>query len=374
MQAIRQTAAIAVITALILQITGVSAAEFAPVMPKAVESLLLDIDSLEQRVIAVGERGHIMVSSDYGENFQQARVPSRQMLTAVHIGTKQAWAVGHDGLILASGDGGGSWRIQRDGLAVQAQVNLEAREQAHTRVAHLLAAEPMPGADRAQYDLDLEEAQWDLEDAEETLTEPVFTSPLLDVWFVDDLEGWAVGAFGTALHTQNGGQQWQDISHGLDNPDEFHFNSIVGDSQGSLLIAGESGTLFRSLDSGNTWQRLSSPYVGSWFGALYDQQHQRFSIFGLRGSLYQSSDKGDNWQLLAPENHLSLAGGDTAEGVTVLVGSVGAVLYNADGSSQYQRIMLPDRLSLSAVKVMPDRILVVGQGGVKTLTRASFDE
>ncbi len=60
------------------------------------------------------------------------------MLTAVYfINQQRGWAVGHDGLILVSDDGGENWRIQRDGLAVQEQANLEMREQAHRQIKEL---------------------------------------------------------------------------------------------------------------------------------------------------------------------------------------------------------------------------------------------
>ncbi len=50
---------------------------------------------------------------------------------------RRGWAVGHDGLILVSDDGGENWRIQRDGLAVQHQTNLELRETAHRQFEEL---------------------------------------------------------------------------------------------------------------------------------------------------------------------------------------------------------------------------------------------
>ena len=83
------------------------AADWAEPMRLARSSLLLDADADGSRIIVVGERGHVLVSSDDGQRWQQARVPTRSTLTAVQIvdGTC-AWAVGHDGVILKSDDGG----------------------------------------------------------------------------------------------------------------------------------------------------------------------------------------------------------------------------------------------------------------------------
>ena len=78
-------------------------ADDALVMPLAPQSLLLDVQYNGGRLVAVGERGHILLSDDLVDHWRQARSPTRQMLTAVHFpGPQRGWAVGHDGLILGS--------------------------------------------------------------------------------------------------------------------------------------------------------------------------------------------------------------------------------------------------------------------------------
>ena len=132
-----------------------SAAEWAEPMPLAQSSLLLDADMHRSRIIVVGERGHVLVSSDNGDHWQQTSVPTRSTLTAVQIvDGSRAWAVGHDGLILRSDDGGYTWSLQR-------------RSQEPDR-------------------------------------------PLLDLWFADSRRGIAVGAYGLLLSTDDGGRTWQD--------------------------------------------------------------------------------------------------------------------------------------------------------------------
>ena len=89
-------------------------------MPLASRSLLLDVATGASRVVAVGERGHVLYSDDDGHSWSQADVPTRQMLTAVHLGQDgRGWIVGHDGLILATHDNGVRWVLQHDGLAAQ---------------------------------------------------------------------------------------------------------------------------------------------------------------------------------------------------------------------------------------------------------------
>ena len=343
------------------------AVEYAPILPLASHSLLLDIAEAGDRRVVAGERGHILYSDDYGSSWQQARVPTTQMLTALYFADdKYGWAVGHDGLILASDDGGANWRIQRDGLAVQQQANLEIREQAHRRTLQLEQA--MDGVDdeaRRTLVPQLEDAAMDLEDAELALLEPVFTSPLMDVWFQNRNRGWAVGAFGGLLHTVNGGEHWISQTDLLRNPDEFHLNAITGDGSGRLFIVGEGGVMYRSVDNGISWESIDPIYAGSWFGVVYSAAHDALLAFGLQGSLFRSSDFGSTWVSVAGDSRSALAGGNASpDGDIVLVGGVGTVLRSRDGGLNFSLDMVPDRLSLSSAMFNRGQLVLVGQGGV----------
>ena len=78
--------------------------------PLAIRSLLLDGAAVGSRLVVVGERGHILLSTDDGASWTQAKVPTRVLLTAVHMHDERAgWTVGHDATILRTRDGGETW-------------------------------------------------------------------------------------------------------------------------------------------------------------------------------------------------------------------------------------------------------------------------
>ncbi|WP_295719731.1 YCF48-related protein, partial [uncultured Halovibrio sp.] len=84
----------------------------------AAESLLLDVEYAGERLVAVGERGHIVYSDNGGESWTQAEVPVSTTLTGVDFpegNTEEGWAVGHSGVILHTSDGGETWNNQFDG-------------------------------------------------------------------------------------------------------------------------------------------------------------------------------------------------------------------------------------------------------------------
>jgi len=85
-----------------------SANQPAEIAPLAATSLLLDLAQAGDRLVAVGERGHVLLSDDEGVTWRQAKsVPTRAMLTAVYFADGEyGWAVGHDETILNTVDGG----------------------------------------------------------------------------------------------------------------------------------------------------------------------------------------------------------------------------------------------------------------------------
>lgn len=291
---------------------------YASASAKAAKSLILDVVHAGARLVAVGDRGHILYSDDQGKTWTQAKVPSRQLLTAVYfVDDKHGWAVGHDAQILASEDGGLTWTKQFEDLK---------RE-----------------------------------------------SPLLDVWFKDVNSGLAVGAYGALLETTDGGKDWQDVSDRLDNEDQFHLNAIAAVKDAGLFIVGESGSMFRSADWGQTWEKLEGPYEGSLFGVIGTAQPQTLLAYGLRGNLYRSTDFGSNWEqveLKAARGALEfgLSGATLLEdGSIVIVGNGGSVISSSDNGETFSVFNRPDRISLSSVTAAGDgNLILTGQGGVHT--------
>ena len=52
---------------------------------KIASTLLLDVASAGSRLVAVGQRGHIIFSDDQGKTWTQAKVPTRALLTAIYF-------------------------------------------------------------------------------------------------------------------------------------------------------------------------------------------------------------------------------------------------------------------------------------------------
>jgi len=328
-------------------------------------SLLLDAATSRDRVLVVGEQGHILYSDDSGTDWIHAEVPVSLALTAVTFaGTDDAWATAHDGVLLHSTDKGQSWQIKLTGGDV-ARLSAAAAEK---KVEQLQAAIETASAETLE-DLEwaLDDAMFAFEDASAAIEEGI-TTPLLDVWFEDANSGYVLGAYGILLHTSDGGSTWSLLSERLDNPDSYHLYGISLSQSGTLLVAGESGTLLRSEDRGQTWQRPESPYPGSFFGTVAAADGSLLA-FGLKGNVFRSVDEGASWTAVDTGDQRTLLGGMIqADGTIVLVGSAGAVISSDDHGISFSTIPTTGNRVYSSVTETGDgKLLLVGFGGVSLI-------
>ena len=251
---------------------SIAAAAAAPAAPVAARRLLLDGVLAGPDVIAVGERGTILRSPDQGTHWERIESPTRATLTGVSFvpvaAPQLGWAVGHDAVILATADGGRSWTKPYQGENLQ--------------------------------------------------------DSFLDVLALDAQRVIAVGAYGLAVVSVDGGQTWTQTdltgngtvigavgqlspTIAFAAPVQFgaysqpHFHRITRGPTGTLYLAGERGTLLRSENLGESWQPIAAPYEGSFYGVL-PLDARTLVAHGLRGHAYVSSDDGASWQAVsAPE-------------------------------------------------------------------------
>jgi len=304
-----------IIAIMVLVFPGLAAAEESEpgessvIAPLASKSLMLDAVALDDRLVAVGERGHILISSDNGENWLQIVVPTRAMLTSVaFINNDVGVAVGHDSVILRTTDAGDTWNL--------------------------------------------------------VYSAPEDEAPFFDVWFSGSENGVAIGAYGSNHRTTDGGQTWEFEPVG---DTDWHLHEIARAENGTLYIAAEAGFAYRSDDDGATWVELPTPYEGSFFGVL-PLEDDTVLLYGLRGHLFRSEDAGETWQELDTNTVAMLTNGiRLSDGTIVIVGLGGTVLVSTDGGRSFNYSQQEGRRGISTVVETGDgSLLLVGEFGVRT--------
>ncbi len=317
-------------------------------------SVLLAATLAGPRVVAVGERGVVVLSDDDGIHWRQARqVPVSVTLTAVQfVGAREGWAVGHGGVILRTVDGGENWNLVADGDRL-ASIALEA---ANMRMRNApgdeAAAKHLRAADRFARDAG--------------------NSPLLDLHFLDAQHGYVVGAYGLFFETRDGGGTWSAAMDRLHNPEGLHLYAIRARGK-DVFIVGEQGLIRRSQDDGRTFHALPTPYDGSWFGlALLPDG---LVVVGLRGNAFHSADDGQVWTRIEGGAAVSLLAVAPKEDGSVLIASQAGQVF----ASQDRRVMTPVVMPLlpplaGVIPLSKGAVIAYGIGGVVRLPQPTEEQ
>ncbi|ABB32472.1 repeat-containing protein [Geobacter metallireducens GS-15] len=310
----------------------------------ATTSQLTAVTRNGNRLAAVGARGLVLLSDDNGKKWQQVAVPVSSNLVSVQFPVPdQGWAVGHDGVVLHSGDGGRTWSKQLDGNQV-AKIMLKHYEK--------LAAEGDAAASKI------------LPDIQRILQEGA-DKPFMDVWFLDEKEGFVAGAFNLIMHTTDAGKTWVPLFERTDNPKNLHIYALKGVGK-EVYLAGEMGMLRRWDRASQRFVTIASPYKGTFFGLL--AKDTTILAFGLRGNAFRSSDRGNTWRKLNTNTTAGLTGGTFLDdGRAVLVSQDGQVLVIDVGSETFVPAKVSSPMAFSSVAPAgKNGIVAVGSRGVIT--------
>src|SRR5262249_19857044 len=147
---------------------------------RANSAVLLGITRADNRLVAVGERGIILLSYDNGASWKQVKAPVSTSHTNAHfVSAEKGWVIGHGGVVLRTDDGGETWVKQLDGIEV-------------ARLLPAVAKAKSPGSPET------------VAKAEQFVVQGA-DKPFFDVHFVDRNTGFMVGAYGLILASDNGG-------------------------------------------------------------------------------------------------------------------------------------------------------------------------
>jgi photosystem II stability/assembly factor-like uncharacterized protein len=211
---------------------------------------LLAVACVDPRTVWVaGKAGVVLGSTDGGVTWAPAATGSDRHLFTIAFPTAQrGHAAGDFGTMVHTEDGGRTWtgsratEVQLPAEAVDSgvepgDVNLYALSYADADAAWLVGEFGTVLASRDGG------RSWRQQRA------PV-ESTLFGVHFADRRRGWAVGADGVIVHTEDGGESWRTQPGAASERPLFDV-FVRGDTG---FVVGDAGTVLRSRDAGRTWQ------------------------------------------------------------------------------------------------------------------------
>ncbi|GAB2993582.1 WD40/YVTN/BNR-like repeat-containing protein [Psychrosphaera aestuarii] len=297
--------------------------------------LLTDIISVGQNLVAVGERGHIILS-DNGVDWTQANVPVNVLLTSIAFSNESVgYAVGHDATILKTVDGGKNWEL----------LNYQ------------------PELDR----------------------------PLLSITAVNN-SVIAVGAYGLYWQSDDLGVTWQQEFHDelllaedreflLDmkesDPEVYetekqyllpHFNDIYVNKD-TWYLAGEAGFLATSNNQGKDWVKLPVDYYGSFF-SLANNNNNELVVAGLRGNIFEQKNQ-DSWSEFTMKGNATINDILVIDGALYLFANSGNLYFSKTGDS-FNHHIFEDGKAVMAGALKNNNIVLATEAGIKSISLATL--
>ncbi len=360
------------------------------------KAVLLSVANAGQRLVAVGERGFVLLSNDNGRTWRQAAmVPTSVTLTRVSFATPtDGWAVGHMGVVLHTTDGGDTWVKQLDGNLAANLALADAKKKQKTAVGgdeaknlqrqlnffRNRSERSSVGSDRngeTGIDIQVNEdfeyrtdanhvravgSERSLLKNAESLVRDGPDKPFLSLLVIDSKRVLAFGAFGFAFTTDDGGKTWLPIFERVEESRERHLYGLAAQG-GTIYATGEQGTFLRSRNGGR-FEAAPTPYEGTLFGVLAVPGGGVLT-YGLRGALLRTDDAGAHWTQLNSGVELALTSGLVLADGHILLGSQsGELIESRDGGRNFSPSSAAVQPVAGLAQAADGAIIVVGPRGI----------
>jgi photosystem II stability/assembly factor-like uncharacterized protein len=265
--------------------------------------------------IAVGEQGRILKTSDGGISWNTVNLTIGIYFKCVKFATiSTIFAMGYYGYIIKSTNYGNRWVIQSsptsmqiNGLSFYSTVGAYA-----TGYSGILLKTTNTGTN------------W---------TYSWLTNSMLDIHMFNATTGIVCGNGGSIYKTTNNGNSWiqRSINTTVDLNSMAFLNSTTG------VMVGSEGNIFTTTNGGNTWKLQDSAYLTT--NTLYKVAYpsaNRITAVGGSGVIITSTNGGVNWSIQESGTSVSLYGvyfRDANNGCAV--GESGVVLTTTNGGSVF---------------------------------------
>lgn len=293
-------------------------------------------------------------------------VPVIADLQAVYFlaDAQRGWAVGSGGAILATVDGGKTWRAQSSGttfglydivfdadgrrgwiagegttiLATTDGGNNWQNQTKHVRKMRVLEAIAFAADGKRGWAVGSDGAILATVDGGNNWSAKVFkTHPdFHGMYFAaDGQRGWAVGSNGTILATTDGGNDW--LTQNIGTGEELFDIDFAADGKHGWAVGVDSngfgGAVLSTIDGGKTWQHQIASTDDLLLGLNINDEGRHGWLVGLNGVILKTLDGGSSWHSLnrySSEYLQALCMIEDGKRVWV-VGKAGTVLVTNDG-------------------------------------------
>lgn len=234
---------------------------------------------------AVGTDGTVLSTKDGGTTWSESntKLSPKDTLTQVSFSTpNNGWLVSR-GKVYYTGSGGNAWSVQHQiRTAGGRPPGILDLHFVNTSEGWAVGGVDSIGISTVLYTKD-GGIKW------EKIRNPS-EKHLWGVYFVDSENGWIVGEAGEILHTQDGGKQWIHQEGNVEQPlFAVHFANLTHG-----WIVGTNGLILHTADGGKTWQRQQNPTKQSLRDVAFQDEKKGWAV-GEHGVILHTTDGGNTW-------------------------------------------------------------------------------
>jgi photosystem II stability/assembly factor-like uncharacterized protein len=232
---------------------------------------------------AVGQNGTMLVTTNGGSGWLSLISPTSSNLNDINfVDTLRGLIVGDNNTIFSTTDGGASWSFEDD---VQPFL---AHYYGVKMVAAGSALKLCAVGGRSSTGLTLISGSsgfhaWNMQNAG-------FTGRLVGVDFAGENTGWSAGDGGIILNTTNGGRWWNQQQSGT----AAGLNGVgFRDSQFGIVV-GDSGAILKTTDGGESWREIRWGANLLLFSVKFTNDSTAYAV-GVNATILRTTDRGEHW-------------------------------------------------------------------------------
>ena len=299
---------------------------------------------------AVGAGGRIVATQDGGASWKAQTSGVDDDLTQLHFANaRTGWVVGANGTILATHDGGASWQQMIEREASNRYWDIAGLSFVDANTGWIVG---QSGSVAVTHDGG---ASWEWRTTDE----------LFGLHFADARTGWAVGRSGRILGTRDGGETWDTQDSGTDSAlvTVYFANAHTG------WAVGENGTILATKDGGARWEAQQSG-TSAQLNYVYFSDVRTGWVVGEKGVL-RYRDGGANWTQQESGTTKVLGSVHFVEAQTGwAVGEAGTILATQSGGARWEPQISGTDKSLECVFFIDARTgWAVGEAGTILATQ-----
>jgi photosystem II stability/assembly factor-like uncharacterized protein len=270
-----------------------------------------------------------------------------ELFAATFIDARHGWAVGGNGAVLRSSDGGVSWTPQTNALRTTPFIGLSIEFiSASTGVISMNNGALLRTTDGGY--------TWDVLPRTGLAFRMLRKAP--------DGSLWGCGNVGAIARSTDGGVSWETMNSGVTTV----LYDLAFPDASTIVVTGGGGVIVRSDDGGQQWTKVSAPLAMDVISVDFADEHHGIAL-QLPNYLLRSSDGGQSWSdtSFAINQFTQIRFASTTTG-WLLSNSVGSVFKTTDAGASWRflEVQRPRRTTMYGVySFNEDEALLVGNGG-----------